>query len=98
MAGLGNILENPHVGLLFVDFVEAGVGLHVNGTAELIEDPLLHSNVPGLPVDPVPGRRSPLWVVARVETTTSSRPTTAVRGDAEKVAAAASGRPGPQRP
>ena len=67
MASLGNILENPHVALLFFDFVDAGVGLHVNGTAELVEDPHLRSSVPDLPLDPVPGRRAQLWVVARVE-------------------------------
>ena len=33
-ASLGNILENPHIGLLFLDFLESTVGLHVNGIAE----------------------------------------------------------------
>ena len=32
-AGLGNIVENPHVGLVFIDFLDTTVGLHVNGTA-----------------------------------------------------------------
>lgn len=32
-ASLGNILENPHVGLVFLDFFNTTVGLHVNGTA-----------------------------------------------------------------
>lgn len=32
-ASLGNILENPHIGLVFVDFFETTVGLHVNGIA-----------------------------------------------------------------
>lgn len=32
-ASLGNILENPHIGMVFVDFFETAVGLHVNGTA-----------------------------------------------------------------
>ncbi|GAA0805405.1 pyridoxamine 5'-phosphate oxidase family protein [Spirilliplanes yamanashiensis] len=59
MASLGNITENPHVGLVFIDFAER-IGLHVNGHAELVEDL-------GLPEDPVPGRRAQLWVVARVE-------------------------------
>ena len=36
MASLGNITENPHVGLLMVDFVRDGVGLHVNGRADLV--------------------------------------------------------------
>jgi predicted pyridoxine 5'-phosphate oxidase superfamily flavin-nucleotide-binding protein len=59
LASLGNVTENPHVGLLFIDF-EDTIGLHVNGTAELVENP-------GLPVDPVPGRRASLWVACRVE-------------------------------
>jgi len=33
MASLGNIVENPHAGLLFVDFIRDKVGLHVNGAA-----------------------------------------------------------------
>ena len=33
-ASLGNISENPAVGLLFVDFLQTSVGLHVNGKAE----------------------------------------------------------------
>ena len=32
-ASLGNILENPHIGLVFVDFYRTTVGLHVNGQA-----------------------------------------------------------------
>jgi uncharacterized protein len=38
MASLGNITENGHVGLLFIDFQDV-IGLHVNGTAEIVEDP-----------------------------------------------------------
>lgn len=37
MASLGNITENAHVGLLFVDFMQTAVGLHVNGSASLVE-------------------------------------------------------------
>lgn len=36
---LGNILANPHAGLLFIDF-PGGIRLRVNGRAEIIEDPL----------------------------------------------------------
>lgn len=32
-ASLGNIRENPHIGLVFVDFFDTTVGLHVNGKA-----------------------------------------------------------------
>lgn len=33
-ASLGNILENPHIGLVFLDFFDTTVGLHVNGKAQ----------------------------------------------------------------
>lgn len=34
-ASMGNISENPHIGLVFVDFFETTVGLHVNGRAQI---------------------------------------------------------------
>ena len=33
-ASHGNIVENPHIGLLFLDFFKTTVGLHVNGKAQ----------------------------------------------------------------
>jgi uncharacterized protein len=41
MASLGNIVENPHLGLLFIDFFKSTVGLHINGTAHLVENKTL---------------------------------------------------------
>ncbi|WP_231597662.1 pyridoxamine 5'-phosphate oxidase family protein [Bacillus sp. SA1-12] len=38
MASLGNILENPHIGLMFIDFFEHSIGLHINGRASIIEN------------------------------------------------------------
>ena len=38
MASMGNISENPYVGLLMVDFFETAVGLHVNGNATIVEN------------------------------------------------------------
>ncbi len=38
MASMGNISENGYAGLLFVDFFETQVGLHVNGTATVVEN------------------------------------------------------------
>jgi predicted pyridoxine 5'-phosphate oxidase superfamily flavin-nucleotide-binding protein len=38
MASLGNIAENPHAGLLFVDFIRDKVGLHVNGAARILSN------------------------------------------------------------
>jgi predicted pyridoxine 5'-phosphate oxidase superfamily flavin-nucleotide-binding protein len=37
MASLGNVSENPHVGLLFVDFGDQ-IGLHINGGARIVEN------------------------------------------------------------
>jgi predicted pyridoxine 5'-phosphate oxidase superfamily flavin-nucleotide-binding protein len=38
MASMGNISENGYVGLLMVDFFETAVGLHVNGTATIVDN------------------------------------------------------------
>jgi uncharacterized protein len=67
LASRGNIVENPQVGLLFVDFTQNQVGLHVNGRAYLAGDADLRARHPGLPIDTVPGRRPEQWVVAAVE-------------------------------
>lgn len=66
MASLGNLTENPHVGLLFLDFFHEVIGLHVNGRAEVVAHEVLASQV-RLPVDEHPGRRALLWVVVQVE-------------------------------
>jgi predicted pyridoxine 5'-phosphate oxidase superfamily flavin-nucleotide-binding protein len=45
MASLGNLLENPQIGLLFIDFTQDVIGLHVNGTARIVEgDELLRTH------------------------------------------------------
>ena len=36
-ASLGNIYENPHIGLVFIDFQDTTVGLHINGAARICE-------------------------------------------------------------
>jgi len=38
MSSLGNITENGHVGLLFIDFCGDAIGLHVNGRAAVTEN------------------------------------------------------------
>lgn len=60
MASLGNISENPHVGLLMVDFVQDAVGLHVNGTARLVETEEMARQ--GLEARSPAGRTARLWV------------------------------------
>ena len=59
-ASLGNIRENPHATLLFVDWWETTVGLHINGTARLRE------SIPGAE-DPSGTDRVKTWVELDVE-------------------------------
>lgn len=66
-ASLGNIEDNPHLGILLVDFVRARIGLHINGSAEVVEDAALRATGVELPEDSVPGRRALLWVRVTVE-------------------------------
>jgi hypothetical protein len=37
MSSMGNISENPHIGLMFIDFEKDRIGLHVNGSARIVE-------------------------------------------------------------
>jgi uncharacterized protein len=67
MASLGNITENANVGLLFVDFFEHVIGLHVNGRAKIMEDAAMRAAHPRLPIDPLPGRRPERWVLVAVD-------------------------------
>ena len=72
LASLGNISENPHIGMLFIDFYQSSIGLHVNGTAEIFSNEELES-------DPDPSgkikmalkksgpRKSISWIKVRVE-------------------------------
>ncbi|NYH53194.1 hypothetical protein HNR06_002783 [Nocardiopsis arvandica] len=66
-ASVGNILENPHVGLMFMDFGRDRIGLHVNGRATLLEDVELRRHIPGLPTPEIPGQRALMWTVVHVE-------------------------------
>ena len=35
LASMGNISENQHIGMIFIDFKQNGIGLHVNGKAKI---------------------------------------------------------------
>jgi uncharacterized protein len=67
MASVGNLVENPNVGLLFVDFFRDVIGLHVNGHATVADDAEMRRDHPQLPYDQVPGRRPERWVNVFVE-------------------------------
>ncbi|MBB5905868.1 pyridoxamine 5'-phosphate oxidase family protein [Actinoalloteichus hymeniacidonis] len=67
MASLGNISENPHVGILMVDFVQDLIGLHINGRARVAEDADLRAEHADLPSDFDRGRTPERWVVVSIE-------------------------------
>lgn len=70
-ASLGNILENPHIGMMFTDFIKDTVGLHVNGKAAVIENNELHQrkNIPQEIIEDMnkKGRKPERWVQVEVE-------------------------------
>ncbi|GGK55679.1 pyridoxamine 5'-phosphate oxidase family protein [Nocardia camponoti] len=66
MASLGNIAENPHVGILMVDFVRDLIGLHINGKASMVTDDELRDIVDDLP-EGDRGRAAVVWVVVDIE-------------------------------
>jgi truncated hemoglobin YjbI len=73
MASQGNIIENPHIGMIFVDFFESTVGLHVNGKARIVEQEELLKFRKELPHDIIgeinaEGRFRPeRWIMVEVE-------------------------------
>ncbi|MGG1397744.1 pyridoxamine 5'-phosphate oxidase family protein [Bacillus salipaludis] len=71
MASLGNIIENPHIGLMFIDFFENSIGLHVNGKAAIIENSELNSfNIPEEILNDIKekeGNKPERWVMVKVD-------------------------------
>lgn len=67
MASAGNIAETGRLGLLFLDFTDHQIGLHVNGAARLYDDANARRVHPALPYDPAPGRRPELWIRLTVD-------------------------------
>lgn len=67
LASAGNMTENAHVGIMFMDFVQDLVGLHVNGSTSLLTAEEFESAYPDVHVgDVAPGRRAERWVVVDV--------------------------------
>jgi predicted pyridoxine 5'-phosphate oxidase superfamily flavin-nucleotide-binding protein len=71
-ASLGNIAENSHAGLLFVDFMGDKVGLHVNGVARILSNEELlacpdFSAALRADIAETGGRRPERWVLITVE-------------------------------
>jgi predicted pyridoxine 5'-phosphate oxidase superfamily flavin-nucleotide-binding protein len=72
LASLGNIAENPHAGLLFIDFFRDKIGLHVNGSACILSNEALLafpevSAALRAAIAETSGRRPERWVLVTVE-------------------------------
>ena len=72
LASLGNIQENPHIGMVFIDFFEHTIGLHVNGKAEIVKniDLLRKKDLADdilSDLKNVEGRKPECWVMVQVD-------------------------------
>jgi predicted pyridoxine 5'-phosphate oxidase superfamily flavin-nucleotide-binding protein len=71
MASMGNIMENPHIGLMFIDFYHSRYGLHVNGKAYICENKELDTlQLPKKMKEDIllrEGEKAERWVVIEVE-------------------------------
>ena len=73
MASQGNITENPHIGMIFVDFFASTVSLHVNGKAKVVEHEDLLKYQKNLPQDVIDeinseGKHRPeRWIMVEIE-------------------------------
>jgi hypothetical protein len=72
LASVGNILENPQIGLMFIDFIQSTVGLHINGKAQVLNNDeivrLPHATASLIDEAMMSGGRHPeCWVVVEVE-------------------------------
>ena len=72
LASAGNILENPQIGMIFLDYYHSTVGLHVNGKARILSP----DEIAGLPrlsagmveASHLKGGRGPdAWIVVGIE-------------------------------
>lgn len=73
LASQGNITENPHIDMIFVDFFASTVGLHVNGKAKIVEHKDMMKFKKNLPLDVLEeinseGKSRPeRWIMVEIE-------------------------------
>ena len=72
MASIGNIMENPHVGMVFIDFFNSRIGLHVNGHAKITDNQSLikKRTLPARLLRDIKeegGRKLECWIMIEVE-------------------------------
>lgn len=67
LASLGNVSENPHIGMLFIDFFEDKVGLHVNGKVKIIDDDMMQSLLGKESASFNLGKKTQFWTLVEVQ-------------------------------
>jgi len=66
LASLGNVLQNPHIGIFLADFTHDLIGLHVNGDARIVTPARMQELDLDLPEAGPSGRRPVQWVLVHV--------------------------------
>jgi uncharacterized protein len=66
MASLGNMLENPHIGIFLADFAHDLIGLHVNGEVSFVAPARMQELDLDIPESGHPGRQPVQWVLVHV--------------------------------
>lgn len=66
MASMGNLLQNPHIGIFFADFSRDLIGLHVNGDASIVSPAhMLEFNIE-IDENENAGKKPVQWVLVHV--------------------------------
>jgi len=67
LASIGNIIENPHIGMILIDFQQA-LGLHINGKASIVNNDKVMKwiNRPGVTKN-LEDRKIERWVYIEIE-------------------------------
>src|ERR1017187_8782418 len=66
LASLGNMLQNPHIGIFLADFTRDLIGLHVNGEASIVTPARMQELDLDLPEAGPSARRPVQWVLVHV--------------------------------
>ena len=66
MASLGNLQQNPHIGIFLADFTHDLIGLHVNGEARIVAPARMHRFGRDIQESGHPGRPPLQWVFVHV--------------------------------
>ena len=72
LASVGNLLENPHIGLIFLDYYQTTVGLHVHGRTRVLDRDAAaalpnRSHAMTESAHSMGGRQPKAWIVISVE-------------------------------